>query len=67
MIFGSPAEFDVERANARKRRAFGLAIDTRTGASLARAEAVSSTQRPPERTERIGPWGSAMTRSVTAT
>ncbi|ROO87414.1 cytochrome P450 [Actinocorallia herbida] len=52
-VFDNPAEFDVNRANARQHLAFGRGIHTCPGAPLARAEAVFSLRRLLERTERI--------------
>ncbi|WAH97407.1 cytochrome P450 [Arthrobacter sp. MMS18-M83] len=52
-LFDNPAEFDIERANARQHLAFGRGIHTCPGAPLARAEAVFSIQRFLERTERM--------------
>lgn len=52
-IFDDPANFDVERANARQHLAFGRGIHTCPGAPLARAEAVFSIQRILDRTSSI--------------
>ncbi|MFT4259373.1 cytochrome P450 [Microbacterium sp.] len=52
-LFENPAEFDVNRANARQHLAFGRGIHTCPGAPLARAEAVFSIQRFLERTSSI--------------
>lgn len=52
-VFDKPAEFEVQRANARQHLAFGRGIHTCPGAPLARAEAVFSIQRLLERTESI--------------
>ncbi|MFE7792801.1 cytochrome P450 [Streptomyces sp. NPDC057460] len=52
-VFDNPAEFDLQRPNARQHLAFGRGIHTCPGAPLARAEAVYSLQRLLERTESI--------------
>jgi cytochrome P450 len=52
-VFENPADFDVQRANARQHLAFGRGIHTCPGAPLARAEAVFSIQRILERTSEI--------------
>lgn len=52
-IFDNPAEFNVERLNARQHLAFGRGIHSCPGAPLARAEALFSLLRIFERTEDI--------------
>lgn len=52
-VFECPAEFDIQRANARQHLAFGRGLHTCPGAPLARAEAVITIRRFLERTERI--------------
>jgi cytochrome P450 len=51
--FESPAEFRVERANARRHIAFGHGIHTCPGAPLARSEARITIERLLERTKNI--------------
>jgi cytochrome P450 len=53
-VFEEPAEFDVDRANARQHLAFGHGVHTCAGAPLARAEGKVTLNRLLDRTSEIG-------------